>query len=448
MPTDPKLWLENVVSDSSNKQVIVNFWFKLYHDFSLSNGNIESVKSLTSQYKDEVISILNKNRSYNPSDDHLRDIQTQIENLTMRFDEESIYKSNSYLIKMLASNDEKQPSINAKDFLINELISDDDKRMIAMFGHYTLEALIVYVLSQLYTSDSNTLVRVASLVDQLERNVRSHGLLITRRGRKTNTHLHEKESDSQSKKMEKMFPIGSSLVELMADRGMITLSSEISRIVQVQKKHGSYYLPSSLYALSNFDISLLPIKFNLPMVCKPKDWTSSSKKPRSLSDLKGGYLTGITGDLSRYSLLSSNYIKMTLQMLLPFLYILISSTIMFSFYPDHCWLLRAECAGEEGPSSSNAQPRLELTLGPPPGPTAEEIESELSSFLSTFGSRGVTPGVLRDTITKLSLNTASPAKLLKIREQMGHLKNMPVPPHLARDALLKALAQWERERTY
>lgn len=75
MTTDPKQWLDNVVSDSSNKKVIVNFWFQLYHDFSQSNGYIESVKSMTmtSQYKDEVISILNKHRSYNPCDDHLRD---------------------------------------------------------------------------------------------------------------------------------------------------------------------------------------------------------------------------------------------------------------------------------------------------------------------------------------------------------------------------------------
>ncbi|KAI3776174.1 hypothetical protein L1987_45945 [Smallanthus sonchifolius] len=42
--------------------------------------------------------------------------------------------------------------------------------------------------------------------------------------------------------------------------------------------------------------------------------------------------------------------------------------------------------GEEG--SSNAQLDLDLTLRPS-GPTAEEIERELSSFLSSFGNRGV-----------------------------------------------------------
>ncbi|KAF4394150.1 hypothetical protein G4B88_000661 [Cannabis sativa] len=57
--------------------------------------------------------------------------------------------------------------------------------------------------------------------------------------------------------------------------------------------------------MCNFDISLLPIKLNLPMVCKPLDWTS--KKPRTLADIEGGYLSGVTGDFyNRFRLLSSH----------------------------------------------------------------------------------------------------------------------------------------------
>ena len=109
------------------------------------------------------------------------------------------------------------------------------------------------------------------------------------------------------------------------------------------------------------------------------------------------------------------------------------------------WLVEhAECAGEEG--SSNAQLDLDLTLRPP-GPTAEEIERELSSFLSSFGNRGVTSSVLQNTKIKLQLDVASPAKLLKIRELLRDLQSRPVPAFQARDALLKALAQWERDQT-
>lgn len=54
-------------------------------------------------------------------------------------------------------------------------------------------------------------------------------------------------------------------------------------------------------------MSLLPIKLNLPMVCKPLDWHSTNENPSSLSDLKGGYLSLPIGDfyLQRYRLLSS-----------------------------------------------------------------------------------------------------------------------------------------------
>ena len=109
------------------------------------------------------------------------------------------------------------------------------------------------------------------------------------------------------------------------------------------------------------------------------------------------------------------------------------------------WLVEhAECAGEEG--SSNAQLDLDLTLRPP-GPTAEEIERELSSFLSSFGNRGVTSSVLQNTKIKLQLDVAPPAKLLKIRELTQDLQSRPVPAFQARDALSKALAQWERDQT-
>nr|YP_010191834.1 hypothetical protein LK184_mgp07 [Helianthus occidentalis]YP_010191864.1 hypothetical protein LK292_mgp27 [Helianthus tuberosus]QZL38878.1 hypothetical protein [Helianthus occidentalis]QZL38908.1 hypothetical protein [Helianthus tuberosus]UBT13010.1 hypothetical protein [Helianthus strumosus] len=104
------------------------------------------------------------------------------------------------------------------------------------------------------------------------------------------------------------------------------------------------------------------------------------------------------------------------------------------------------CAHPPAEGSSNAQLDLDLTLRPP-GPTAEEIERELSSFLSSFGNRGVTSSVLQNTKIKLQLDVASPAKLLKIRELMRDLQSRPVPAFQARDALLKALAQWERDQT-
>lgn len=267
-------------------------------------------QSKPSQYKDDVLLLLNSCKKGFPlTDGQLNDIQLKIEDLTMSFDEKSVFKSCPTLIKMLISDDYH---VSAKDFLMTRVKSDEDIKMLSVFDQYTIEAIIVYVICQLFTSDTNTDVRIATLVDQLERNVRSISLLMRRNKsevRTTDNVINEELGKNSGKKLEKQYHIGTSLVELMIERGMITLSSEMSRTVPAQKKQGSYYLPSSLNVLCNFDIALLPIKFNLPMVCKPKEWTSSCKKPRSLSDLTGGYLSGQTDDLSRYRLLSSNNIN-------------------------------------------------------------------------------------------------------------------------------------------
>ncbi|KAL4567969.1 hypothetical protein LXL04_023566 [Taraxacum kok-saghyz] len=98
------------------------------------------------------------------------------------------------------------------------------------------------------------------------------------------------------------------------------------------------------------------------------------------------------------------------------------------------WLVdHTEWAGEEG--SSNAQLDLELTLRPP-GPTAKEIERELSSFLSSFGNRRVASSVLKKTMMKLQLDVASRAKLLKIQGLMRDLKSRPVHAYREKYALL------------
>ena len=90
------------------------------------------------------------------------------------------------------------------------------------------------------------------------------------------------------------------MASVRGERGLTSLMSDLSGTVRVKKKKGSYFLPSHLYAVCNFDISLLPIKLNLPMVCRPRDWTSACQgdpMPRYLSDLSGGYLSGPTGGL-------------------------------------------------------------------------------------------------------------------------------------------------------
>ncbi|GAB2288714.1 hypothetical protein Dimus_023029, partial [Dionaea muscipula] len=99
----------------------------------------------------------------------------------------------------------------------------------------------------------------------------------------------------------------------MVERKLITLSSDLTGgDVRVKTKKGAYYLPSHLYAVCNFDISLLPIKLNLPMICKPLDWRSINPyyHPKKISDLVGGYLSAPTGEIyDRYRMLSTDDIN-------------------------------------------------------------------------------------------------------------------------------------------
>lgn len=116
------------------------------------------------------------------------------------------------------------------------------------------------------------------------------------------------------------YPFGIALVEFMEERGLISLTTNLKDSVRVRNK-ANYYLPKSLFVLNNFDLSLLPMKLNLPMICPPVLWDCSKNTgaPITFSDLTGGYLNALTGEIyDRYSLMSSKnpkhfYIEFTSQ---------------------------------------------------------------------------------------------------------------------------------------
>lgn len=68
------------------------------------------------------------------------------------------------------------------------------------------------------------------------------------------------------------YAIASNLVKFLEERQLVSFCSSGEVSLTVKEKKGKYYIPLNLYAvynLSNLDISLLPIKLNLPMVCEP-----------------------------------------------------------------------------------------------------------------------------------------------------------------------------------
>ena len=272
-------------------------------------------KTKSEQYKQEVFEILHNSKKLNPlSEDELKKIQIKIENMTMLFDEESMFKTVPNIIKILI----KPNQDNAKDYLRQKYLEKDEIELLSEFGQYTIEALIVHVLGMLFNNEeSNIMIRVATLVEQLESNVRKQALFLKSRRCKipfsivSDVYSNAKMSVKDRKsKLVRLYPFGAGLVQFMEERKLITLTTDLSGTVRVQKKQGSYFLPSHLYAVCNFDISLLPIKLNLPMVCKPLDWTNTrsqcQKIPRTLSDISGGYLSAPSGEMyDRYRLLSS-----------------------------------------------------------------------------------------------------------------------------------------------
>ncbi|XP_017985382.1 PREDICTED: probable DNA-directed RNA polymerase [Theobroma cacao] len=267
------------------------------------------------QYKNEVFILLDKAKELFPlSEDLLRDLQMEIEDMTMLFDEQSMFKSVPNIIKILI----RDYDVSAKDYLRGMELEKDDIELLSEFGQYTIEALIVHVLGMLFNPLENySIIRVASLVERLEYSVRIQALLLKSRRCKKPFSMVKDEvekvkfsgKERKRSKLVIMYPFGSGLVQFMEERGLITLTSDLIGTVRVQKKKGAYFLPSNLFALCNFDISLLPIKLNLPMVCPPLDWKSASQhgqEPRTLSDLSGGYLSGPTGEIyDRYRLLST-----------------------------------------------------------------------------------------------------------------------------------------------
>ncbi|KAF5184765.1 hypothetical protein FRX31_025649 [Thalictrum thalictroides] len=125
------------------------------------------------------------------------------------------------------------------------------------------------------------------------------------------------------------YVIGSKLLEFMIERKLIYIENITADDKKaVVKEKGKGYLESNLFAVCNFDLNLIPLNLNLPMVCKPLNWEhitekefffdfEEKSKPFMLSDMVGGYLSCPNLDIyncfnfkssldnSRFSLLSS-----------------------------------------------------------------------------------------------------------------------------------------------
>lgn len=288
--------------DSSKEKTIDLFWNHFYNKLD------ESIKSKTIKYSNvslyyhEVIKLLKDHKQQS-----LYSLQLEIENLTMNFDEKSVFKSYPNVIKLLVGKD----MITAKEYLKQCDLSEIDMTTILVLGTYTLEAIMVHVLGSVFNplEDFST-VRVSTLIEQIDSFVRvqaiNMGIKIT----------PKKKKQDQIKVSRSDYAIGVNLVEFLVNRNVITVKTDRSNMEEftISKKGG--YIPLHCYAMCNFDFNILPIKLNLPMVWKPLDWTSKVDSPSTLADIEGGYLSGLTGEIyNRFRLLRSHdydniYIKL------------------------------------------------------------------------------------------------------------------------------------------
>jgi hypothetical protein len=82
-------------------------------------------------------------------------------------------------------------------------------------------------------------------------------------------------------------------VTFLEERNLITLSNELgineSDLPVKKKTKSSPFIQQKTFAICNFDLSLLPIKLNLPMVCKPINWKSFVENPTTLADVHGDF---------------------------------------------------------------------------------------------------------------------------------------------------------------
>lgn len=213
--------LSNIPKKEESKLELIRFWTHFYNNYETCHINMTKL----SQYKGQVFDLLNEGKKSFPlSDSELYNIQMNIEDQSMIFDEESMFKTVPNIIKILIRSD----LTNAKDYLKSCLSDKNDNLLISEFGQYTIEALIVYVLCMMFnTGDYNSCVRVSSLIERLESSVRSQALLLKRRrtrSPKGNHHIHDEnlyDLNLTKSKFEKLYPIGSSLVTFMMERKFI-----------------------------------------------------------------------------------------------------------------------------------------------------------------------------------------------------------------------------------
>lgn len=291
------------IKNTSETVSIDKFWKEVYSSMSVER---EDSPTDTSLYNYEVMELLGKFRGKyqkimddiksnknNKSIDLLFDFQRYIEGLTMSFSISNIYNQYRPLMRMLTCNslgEELQP---AQDFLKEKQCGLEEDEVKALNGDHnihTIEALIVYVFANLFSKqilEGEPRVKVASLVQHLDDAIRSQFHLCPSR-KKT---------------------IGRNLIRFLVDRNFITIVSVTMKFKNTLNQKGPKKVNYPCVEC-NFNLKLLPLRMNLPMIVSPRKWNLNPKRLErggdiKLNELTGGYLTISSKEYNHFSLLAS-----------------------------------------------------------------------------------------------------------------------------------------------
>lgn len=233
-------------------------------------------------------------------------VQVEIEEMTLDYDEQGIYKTSRDLIQLMIHDNE--PSV--RDMILQmKGIADEVSVILNNLGGFTCEAIAIHVLSELFHETSySTVVRAATFIDHLARLIKFNFTVSIEYIYSQNDDCDKNEGtfkgstkikDKKAHKSECPYiKIASYIVEFLIERSIIRLTDEFTQDAPIVKKGSQYIQYKSKYVECLFDMRILPVKLNLPMISKPKAWEiynedkliETGRVPQ-MSDLVGGYYT-------------------------------------------------------------------------------------------------------------------------------------------------------------
>ncbi|EMS61822.1 hypothetical protein TRIUR3_06156 [Triticum urartu] len=221
-----------------NARIIKEFW----NDYYAKLLDIDKTKKTSNvdMYQDDVRKLLineKKNQNGVFSDTELIDLQNQIANCTMKFDEDNLFKVTPNIVKFLINKD--QP--NAKQYLKGCLPSS--LPMLKMFGIYTLEAIMIHVLGLVFnTLQESSAVKAARFIDQLNSTVREQArflqykapgsgkveAVLTSKVESVKDVVQPKGASKKEKKkkIQCHYDIGKYLLQFMIERNVLHISTD------------------------------------------------------------------------------------------------------------------------------------------------------------------------------------------------------------------------------